>query len=68
MKAWHDKCAKLFLSTFSTTHRGRGFASAGYGISKLLYHAEFEDMPASVVADINTVTTKLVEPPTALTL
>lgn len=56
MKRCYSKCAKLFLSTF-----GRGFASSGYGISKLLYHAEFEDMPEGAAAEIDAATKKLVD-------
>ena len=36
----YNKVARLSLSVF-----GRAFAAAGYGISKVLYHAEFSDPP-----------------------
>ena len=52
----YSKIAKLRLSVF-----GRAFAASGYGISKLLYSAEFEGMPGSVQQALQTMTTKLVD-------
>lgn len=41
---------------------GRGFASAGYGISKVLYHAEFTGHPPpAVLADLEHISAKVVE-------
>jgi exonuclease III len=49
--------AKLPLSVF-----GRGFASASYGVSKLLYHAEFAGMPPpAIIAQLEKFTAKLVD-------
>ena len=52
----YSKLAKLSLSTF-----GRAFAASGYGISKLLYHAEYAGMPPAVIAALHKTTTKLVD-------
>eukprot|EP00798_Chlamydomonas_sp_ICE-L_P004643 gene4643-biopygen8771 len=40
---------------------GRGLSSSAYGISKLLYHAEFEGIPLDVVEQLSCLTTKLVD-------
>ena len=48
---------------------GRGFASAAYGMSKILYHAEFADLPpAATLTRLHKITAKVVdrcEPPNA---
>jgi len=47
----------LPLSTF-----GRGFASASYGVSKLLYAAEFAGLPpADIISQLEKATTQLVD-------
>eukprot|EP00798_Chlamydomonas_sp_ICE-L_P031363 gene31363-biopygen6223 len=51
----YSRLAKLPLSIF-----GRGLSSSAYGISKLLYHAEFEGIPLDVVEQLSCLTTKLV--------
>jgi exonuclease III len=51
------RLAGLPLSVF-----GRGFASAAYGVSKVLYHAEFTGVPpAAAVTELCRVTAKVVE-------
>ena len=52
----YSKIAKLHLSTF-----GRAFGASGYGVSKLLYHAEYSGMPPAVAASLAVTTTKLVD-------
>eukprot|EP00798_Chlamydomonas_sp_ICE-L_P024002 gene24002-biopygen18501 len=52
----YSRLAKLPLSIF-----GRGLSSSAYGISKLLYHAEFEGIPLDVVEQLSCLTTKLVD-------
>ena len=52
----YTKLSKLSLSTF-----GRGFASAAYGISTLLYHAEFAGLPEAAAATLDGLTKKLVD-------
>ena len=37
------------------------FATSAYGLSKLLYHAEFADLPLEVVVQLQRMTTKLVD-------
>ena len=48
---------------------GRGFASAAYGMSKILYHAEFDDPPpTATLTRLHKITAKVVdrcEPPNA---
>ena len=39
---------------------GRGLASAAYGVSRLLYHAEFVDMPATLLRGLQQATGRLV--------
>ena len=59
----YTKIARLPLSMF-----GRAFAAAGYGISKLLYHAEFTAVPAWVTKQLQQFTANLVDrklPPAA---
>lgn len=57
VEAVYAKISTLGLSTF-----GRGFASAGYGVSKLLYHAEFLGHPPPAVADrLTRITARLVD-------
>eukprot|EP00798_Chlamydomonas_sp_ICE-L_P011813 gene11813-biopygen720 len=51
-----SRLAKLPLSSF-----GRGFSSSSYGLSTLLYHAEFGGIPQEVVDDLQCLTTKLVD-------
>ena len=57
INAYYTKVASLpKLSMF-----GRGVATAAYGISKALYHAEFTGLPpAAVLQGIDRTTTKLV--------
>eukprot|EP00798_Chlamydomonas_sp_ICE-L_P000667 gene667-biopygen407 len=52
----YSRLAKLPLSMF-----GRGLSSSAYGISKLLYQAEFEGIPLDVVEQLSCLTTKLVD-------
>ena len=53
----YSKLAKLPLSIF-----GRGFASAAYGISQFLYHAEHGGLPpAAMLRRLRLVTAKLVD-------
>eukprot|EP00798_Chlamydomonas_sp_ICE-L_P018036 gene18036-biopygen26988 len=52
----YSRPAKLPLSMF-----GRGLSSSAYGISKLLYHAEFEGIPLDMVEQLSCLTTKLVD-------
>eukprot|EP00798_Chlamydomonas_sp_ICE-L_P021124 gene21124-biopygen29851 len=52
----YSRLAKLPLSIF-----GRGLSSSAYGISKLLYHDEFEGIPLDVVEQLSCLTTKLVD-------
>eukprot|EP00798_Chlamydomonas_sp_ICE-L_P016498 gene16498-biopygen25438 len=51
-----SRLAKLPLSSF-----GWGFSSSSYGLSTLLYHAEFCGIPQEVVDDLQCLTTKLVD-------
>eukprot|EP00798_Chlamydomonas_sp_ICE-L_P015786 gene15786-biopygen24812 len=51
-----SRLAKLPLSSF-----GRGFSSSSYGLSTLLYHAEFGGIPQEVLNDLQCLTTKLVD-------
>ena len=50
------KLTKLHLSAF-----GRGFSSAAYGLSQVLYHAEFDGIPPDVASHLSRITTKLVD-------
>ena len=51
-----------FVSHLPLSVFGRGFASASYGISKLLYAAEFVGLPpANVIAKLETITGRLVD-------
>jgi exonuclease III len=52
----YDKLARLPMSMF-----GRASAGAGYGISKMLYHAEFAVMPEAVLQQLSRITAKLVD-------
>ena len=56
VEACYSRVARLPLSAF-----GRAFAASGYGISKLLYHAEFAGLPAGVAARLAKLSTKLVD-------
>ena len=51
-----DKLSRLPMSMF-----GRALAAAGYGISKLLYHAEFSEMPDAVMERLYKMAAKLVD-------
>ena len=50
-----DKVARLSLSAF-----GRAFGAAGYGVSKLLFHAEFAPMPSQAAGRLRQGTCALV--------
>ena len=50
------KLARLPLSAF-----GRAFGAAGYGISKLLYHAEFATMPQRIKGRLTQMTALLID-------
>ena len=52
----YTKLARLHLSVF-----GRAFGASGYGVSKLLYHAEFGGLPASVADRLLAATKCLVD-------
>lgn len=52
----YDKLSRLPMTMF-----GRALAAAGYGISTLLYHAEFAAMPDSVMQQLTRMTVKLVD-------
>jgi hypothetical protein len=57
VEAVFAKVSRLGLSVF-----GRGFASAAYGVPKLLYHAEFLGHPPPAVATrLQQITAKLVD-------
>lgn len=57
LEACYTKLAKLQLSAF-----GRGIGSAAYGVSKLLYHAEYAGMPPNkTIKHLNTITAKLID-------
>ena len=64
---WEAKLDKVldcftFISTLPLSTFGRGFATAAYGVSKLLYAAEFAGMPPpAVVQKLDTATAKLVD-------
>lgn len=54
--------AYTFISKLHLSNFGRGFASAGYGMSKILYAAEFVGLPpADVLAELDRITAKLVD-------
>lgn len=52
----YDKLARLYQSAF-----GRAMSAAGYGISRLLYHAEHMDMPPDTLERLMRATVKLVD-------
>ena len=52
----YDKIARLPLSMF-----GRAFAASTYGVSKILYHAEFNTVPAAITAKLHAMSAKLVD-------
>jgi exonuclease III len=56
VKGSYDKLARLPLSMF-----GRASAAAGYGVSKILYHAEVSEVPALIQDQLRAMTTKLVD-------
>ena len=64
---WHGKLEAVmrvydFIGRLPLSCFGRGFASASYGISKLLYAAEFAGMPpVDIMAQLETATAKLVD-------
>jgi exonuclease III len=64
---WHALLGKVkraynFISRPPLSMFGRGFASSGYGISKLLYAAEFAGLPPqAVIEDLVSCTAKLVD-------
>ena len=57
VEAVYTRVSRLGLSTF-----GRGFASAGYGVPKLLFQAEFLGQPPPAVAQrLRRITARLVD-------
>ena len=54
--ASYGRLACLPLSVF-----GRAFGASGYGVSKLLYHAEFSTVPDSVMHRLHSTSVKLVD-------
>jgi hypothetical protein len=56
VSASYAKLARPPLSVF-----GRAMGAAGYGISKMLYHAEFSQPPDSVLQQLSKITAKLVD-------
>ena len=56
VEASYSKLARLPLSMF-----GRAYAAASYGISQLLHHAEFAEVPEQVVERLRKMTVKLVD-------
>jgi hypothetical protein len=52
----YAKLCRLPLSMF-----GRAFAGSGYGISRILYHAEFSHMPGATSDTLQAWTTRLVD-------
>lgn len=52
----YNKIARLPLSMF-----GRAFAASTYGVSKLLYHAEYNTVPADITAKLHAMSAKLVD-------
>ncbi len=53
----YSRLSRLQISAF-----GRGFASSAYGVSKLLYHAEFAGLPPpDVLAELQRATTAVVD-------
>jgi hypothetical protein len=56
VRSCYSRLAGVPLSVF-----GRGFAASGYGISKMLYAAEFGGMPLLVAESVLQVTAKLVD-------
>jgi hypothetical protein len=56
VEAAYGRLARLPLSAF-----GRGFGASSYGISKLLYHAEFNTWPEQVVDRLQRAGAKLVD-------
>jgi hypothetical protein len=56
VQACYGRLAKLPLSIF-----GRSFGASGYGVSKLLYHAEFAGLPEAVARRLASATAKLVD-------
>jgi hypothetical protein len=56
VEACYGRLAKLPLSAF-----GRGFGASGYGVSKLLYHAEFSDWSPQALSRLGHISRKLVD-------
>ena len=56
VEACYGRLARLPLSVF-----GRALGASGYGVSKLLYHAEFSTWPDSVLHRLHSVSVKLVD-------
>ena len=56
VEACYSRLARLPLSVF-----GRAFGASGYGVSKLLYHAEFSAWPEGVVGRLERASVKLVD-------
>ena len=56
VEASYGRLARLPLSVF-----GRAFGASGYGVSKLLYHAEFSAWPDAVVDRLERASVKLVD-------
>jgi hypothetical protein len=56
VRGCYGRLAALPLSIF-----GRASAASGYGVAQLLYHAEFAGLPADTAAQLQRMTTKLVD-------
>lgn len=56
VKAALGRLARLHLSTF-----GFAFAASAYGVSKLVYHAEFMGLPVGVLDELSRWTKRLVD-------
>jgi hypothetical protein len=56
VEACYGRLARLPLSVF-----GRAFGASGYGVSRLLYHAEFGAWPDGVVGRLERASVKLVD-------
>ena len=56
VEACYGRLARLPLSVF-----GRAFGASGYGVSRVLYHAEFSGWPEGVVGRLERIGVKLVD-------
>lgn len=56
VRAAYRRLAALPLSVF-----GRGYGASGYGVSTLLYHAEFSDPPPPVLQELTSLSARLVD-------